>query len=262
MTGPVVQEVKFSRPDGDVYYRRAGSGEPVVFLHAAPQAGWSFDPVLPLFSQKFTCYVIDLPGFDHSDTPPRKYTIDDFTDAVADMMDHAGLTQAHIVGSHTGAVVGMNLAARIPDRVRKLVVEDSPGWNLDEGKTIFEKFFRPGYDENDLPRPTPLEAALARNPNLDREKHRRQNEVVAADPAWIRVCHQANTSFDVQAIMGRVKVPTLVIFEENDPLRRREQRFVEEIEGARLVVIPGDNDEAHYHKPQEFAREVIPFLEG
>jgi pimeloyl-ACP methyl ester carboxylesterase len=205
---------------------------------------------------------MDFPGFDHSETPARKYTIDDFTDAALDLMDDAGLEKAHVVGSHTGAVVGMNLAARAPERVGKLVVEDSPGWNLDEGRTIFEKFFKPTYGEDGLPQPTPLEAALARNPDLDREKHERQNQVVAANPAWIRGCHEANTSFDVQALMRRVRIPTLVIFEEGDPLRRREQRFVDEIKGARLVVIPGANDEAHYHRPEEFVREVIPFLEG
>lgn len=254
-------ECRFRRPDGSVYYRTAGVGPPVLFLHAAPQAGWSFDPVLSAFARRYSCFVIDFPGFDHSDTPPRKYTIDDFTDTVRDLMDDADINKAHIIGSHTGAVVGMNLAARYPERVHKLVVEDSPGWNLQEGKTIFEKFFKPGYDANGLPQPVPLERALSRNPDIDREKHERQNEVVSANPAWVRVCHEANTSFDVQAIMPRVQAPTLVVFEEGDPLRRREQRFVEEIPNARLVVIPGANDEAHYHKPEEFAREVMNFLD-
>lgn len=262
MTGLKVERHRFERPDGSVFYRRAGHGTPVVFLHAAPQAGWSFDTVLPAFARDFFCFVIDLPGFDHSDTPPRSYTIDDFTDSVLDLMDHAGINKTHIIGSHTGAVVGMNLAAREPDRVDKLVVEDSPGWNRQEGMIIFEKFFKPGYDENGLPQPVPLEQALRRNPEIDREKHERQNQIIAANPAWIRVCHEANTSFDVQAIMPKVKAPTLVIFEEADPLRRREQRFVEEIPDARLVVIPGANDEAHYHKPEEFTREVLAFFEN
>lgn len=254
-------EHRFGRPDGDVYYRQVGQGDPIVLLHAAPQAGWSFDPILPDLAARYTCYVPDLPGFDHSATPSRKYTIDDFTDAVRDLMDHAGLTKTHVIGSHTGAVVGMNLAAREPGRVARLVVEDSPGWNLEEGRVIYERFFRPTYGEDGLPKPSSLEDALKRNPGIDREKHERTSAVVRGNPAWIGVCHQANTSFDVQAAMRRITAPTLVVFEEGDPLRRREQRFVEEIPNSRLVVIPGANDEAHYHRPEEFFRVVSAFLD-
>lgn len=255
-------EHALDRRDGRLYYRRVGQGPPLVLLHAAPQAGWSWDKVLPALAVHFTCYVPDLPGFDHSDQPPRSYGIDDFTDAVLELLDGAGLARAHFVGSHTGAVVSLNLAARRPERVDRLVLEDSPGWTADEGRIIFERFFAPRFAEDGLPRLVSYEEAARDHPELDRDKHERCLAILRRSRAWVRVCQEANTGFDVQRIMGAVRAPTLVVFAAEDPLRRREQRFLDEIRGARLWVPDGSRSEAHWDTPDAFAREVSAFLRG
>lgn len=56
-----------SRKDGRVYYDKRGSGKPLIFLHAVGLSGWSWRRVIDSFAEHFTCYNIDLPGYDHSD---------------------------------------------------------------------------------------------------------------------------------------------------------------------------------------------------
>lgn len=251
-----------NRKDGCVYYFKEGRGDPVVFLHPCPAGAWVFDKVLPDFADSFTCYGVDMPGFSHSDLPQHRYTLDDYTDAIVDVMEDAGLSRAHFVGSRTGAVVSMNMAAKHPERVNRLVIEGSPGWNLREGEIILEKIFKPDYDENGLPRVHSYEEAVQQNPKLNHERHERIQEAIRQRPLWYRWCHEMHTGTDIAALMPQIKAPTLVIFKEGDPLRRREQRFLDEIKGSRLLVFPGPNGGAYEDAPEDFSRDVIAFLTG
>lgn len=247
------------RTHGRVYYKKLGEGEPVIFLHACPVGAWSFDNVLPAFARYFTCYAVDLPGFDHSDLPPHKYSIPDFTEAIVDVMRDTRIERAHFVGSHTGAILSLNMAATHPERVSRIVVEDSPGWDLREGSIVYERFFRPQYDMDGLPRILSYEEAITRNPGLKRERHERMNAYLREHRDWFHICHQAHTGFDIANIMPHIQAPTLVIFAENNAMRRTEQRFVELITGSTLRILPGYS-EAHEDSPDAFVSEVLDFL--
>ena len=201
-----------------------------------------------------------MPGFDHSDHSDHAYTLDEYTNRIVDVMRDAGLDRAHFVGSRTGAVVSMSMAANHPERLDRLVLQGSPGWNLREGAIILEKVFRPQYDENGLPRPTPYEEAAQRNPNLDPERHERINEAIRRRPWWYKMCHEMHTGTDIAALMPHVRAPTLVMFKESDPLRRREERFLQEIKNSRLVIVPGPNGEAAEDSPEVYISEVMSFL--
>lgn len=129
-----------ARSDGRVYYEVTGSGAPLVLLHSCPKGGWSFERVLPALARSFTCYVADLPGFDRSEVPQRRYTLGDYTDAVVDVMRDAGLESADFAGTRMGAILSMCMAVYHPERVRRLVLEDCPGWTRAEGLNVTRRF--------------------------------------------------------------------------------------------------------------------------
>jgi pimeloyl-ACP methyl ester carboxylesterase len=246
--------------DGRVYYKVLGSGYPTVMLHACPAGAWSFDGILPEFAKDFTCYAVDMPGFDHSDLPDHPFTLDNFTNAIIDVMKDAGIERANFVGVRTGAIVSMNMAAKHPERVNKLAIEGSPGWNRREGKIIFEKIFYPDYDEIGNPRVHPYEEAVKNNPNLNRERHERIQDSIRRRPEWYRWCHDMHTGTDIAALMPMIQAPALVMFKEGDPLRRREQRFLESIKGSRLHIFPGPNGSSHEDNREEYIQVVKSFL--
>ena len=53
---------------------------------------------------------------------PGADTIDGLADHVVSLLDHQGVGRAFFVGLSLGGMVGMNLAARYPDRVDRLVL--------------------------------------------------------------------------------------------------------------------------------------------
>jgi len=255
-----------SRPDGKVYYYKVGQGDPLIMLHNVGRSGWIWRNVIGHLAPHFTCYNIDMPGFDHSDVPPQKYSVGDYTKAVLDVMDSAGIEQTDILGDHTGALLGLDMAAHYPERVKRLATDGLPYWNKERGQVLWEKFFLPQFTDTtsyDIP-VAPLvswEEAVAKNPNLDREAFDKDEAIKRKSRRWIRLSYESLSGFDSEAIGPKVKVPTLLIYGEGDPLLRGGQRAHEAIENSVLKVYHGTSAEAHEAKPEESAKDVVDFLQ-
>ena len=78
-----------SRKDGRVYYVQVGQGEPLLLLHPVGRSGWSWRRIIDRFAEHFTCYNVDLPGYDHSDIPPRQYSVEDYVQAIMDYVQES-----------------------------------------------------------------------------------------------------------------------------------------------------------------------------
>ena len=76
-------------------------------MYAVGLSGWSWEKVIDQFARQFTYYNIDMPGHERSDIPARKYSMDDYTDAIVDVMDAIGLERTHIVADNTGTMIAL-----------------------------------------------------------------------------------------------------------------------------------------------------------
>ena len=106
----------------DVRYLRAGSGTPVVFVHALRTQPEMF---LQVIEQLNTTHVeviaIDLPGHGESAAPPVEYTAGYLTDAAEGPLAHLDLHQAALAGEPIGASISLILAARGNPRIAHVV---------------------------------------------------------------------------------------------------------------------------------------------
>ena len=117
---PVIVPVDGAR----IAYDDFGSGEPVVFLHAFPLNRTMWAPQTSALAAEWRCLTIDTRGFGES-TPLAPFGVDRYADDVVAVMDHAGVSQATIVGLSMGGYVAFALWRRAPDRVRALVLADT-----------------------------------------------------------------------------------------------------------------------------------------
>ena len=103
-------------------------GKPtMVLLHGMGRenSGATWDPVLPLLGDAWRLVVPDLRG--HGASPwPGTYTLAEFGDDVAELLDRLEARDATVVGHSLGALVALVLAQRRPDLVSALVMEDAP----------------------------------------------------------------------------------------------------------------------------------------
>ena len=107
-----------------VHYRRGGSGPAAVLLHASPLSSESLLPLARSLAPHFTVVALDTPGYGLSDAlPPAEPCIADYADALVETLAALDLDRCVVYGFHTGAVVGLDLAARYPGRVAAAVLE-------------------------------------------------------------------------------------------------------------------------------------------
>ena len=113
-------------PGGQIHYRTAGSGRPVLLLHQTPRSSDEYRDVIPLLARDFRAIAMDTIGYGDSYRPAWTCGIEDYAAGARDLLDALGVARAAVVGHHTGAVIAMELAAAWPERVERLVLSASP----------------------------------------------------------------------------------------------------------------------------------------
>lgn len=127
-------------PYGQIHLRIAGTGKPLLLLHQSPLSGDQFRAVLPLLAAAGFCAVaMDTPGFGQSALPAEPIAIPGYADAVPAVLSALGWDRAHIVGHHTGASIAINLAARYPALIDRLVL-NGVALLSDEDRAHFAQF--------------------------------------------------------------------------------------------------------------------------
>jgi pimeloyl-ACP methyl ester carboxylesterase len=126
-----VRALDFSLPSGRIHAERRGpAGAPLVIGVPGITANLrSFDALAPVLARAgMQVVVLDLRGRGHSETtPPGTYGWPAHARDVAAVADALGVQRFDVVGHSMGGFVGMQLAADMPDRVRRLVTVDALG---------------------------------------------------------------------------------------------------------------------------------------
>jgi pimeloyl-ACP methyl ester carboxylesterase len=111
-----------------VSYDKYGSGPPLVLVHGGfsdHKTNWEF--VKPLFQKQFTVYAIARRGRGETDATEGHSLEDESMDVVA-LIESVG-EPVFLLGHSYGAQAALAAAAKVPDRVRKLVLYEAP-WPL------------------------------------------------------------------------------------------------------------------------------------
>jgi pimeloyl-ACP methyl ester carboxylesterase len=111
----------------EISYDSYGVGDrPLVLVHGLLMNRRMFDQLAPEMAARGNrVLTIDLLGHGSSDAPTdlRAYSMSAFADYVAALLDHLDLDQAVVGGTSLGANVGLEFAARHPERARGLFIE-------------------------------------------------------------------------------------------------------------------------------------------
>src|SRR5262245_59060657 len=100
-----------------------GAGEALLCLH-----GWGANlrywrKLWPSVVPRFRCLAPDLPGFGRSGKPAdAPYTIEWYADWVLSLLEAKGVASATLLGHSMGGMISILLAARHPERVRRLIL--------------------------------------------------------------------------------------------------------------------------------------------
>ncbi len=105
------------------YLDAGGPGQPLVALHSHWLEGTTYVPLAAALAPEWRVIALDQRGHGYSDHAPT-YTREDYIGDLAALFSHLGLNDAVLLGNSLGGVNAYQFAARYPDRVRALILED------------------------------------------------------------------------------------------------------------------------------------------
>ena len=109
-----------SRPR--LFFTDRGNGEPVLLITGWTVSSAVFDPVADLYLSRVRIIAYDHRGAGRSAPWPAPVSIAMLAADAARVLDDRGLQDAHVVGLSMGAAVALELAIRMPQRVKSLVL--------------------------------------------------------------------------------------------------------------------------------------------
>jgi len=102
------------------------NGPPLVLLHGG-SGRWQFwDPVVKPLEARSHLYTPDLRGHGGSSWTPGNYRLVDYASDIEAFLDHVVREPAALIGHSLGGEIALIVAARTPEQVRAVIVEDAP----------------------------------------------------------------------------------------------------------------------------------------
>ena len=251
--------------DGPLAWRERGRGDPVLFLHGLGGSRTSWEPQLEDLSDTFRCIAWDMPGYGAS-TPVEPLTLAAVADAVARLLDAAGVERAHLVGESFGGMHALHAALRYPDRVGRLVLANtSPAFGLDGTDPDVWRAARLAPIDAGL---TPADIAAdvltaVAGPGLSVEVLAMRVAGFARIPApGLRAAIECLPSHDLCDRLADITAPALVIAGalDTETPRSYSQALADGLADAELVVLDGVGHLAVSEAPTIVNRLVRGFL--
>ncbi|WP_308198351.1 alpha/beta fold hydrolase [Actinomadura terrae] len=132
-----------------LYYEVRGTGPALLVISTGNGDAAPFGPMADLLAERCTVITYDRRGFSrspqHEIVPDDRRVEVDAEDARA-LIDHLVGGPAHVLGTCSGAIAGLVLLARYPDRVRTLVSHEPPLTSLLPDADELADFYDELYD--------------------------------------------------------------------------------------------------------------------
>ena len=253
-----------------LYYEVAGTGHPLLLIHAGVADSRMWDDQFQTFALRYQVIRYDLRGFGKSAVPAGKFANQEDVTALFEFL---GIKHAHVIGISFGGLIALDFTLAHPDKVTSLVLgapDVSGRESASEDILHFAEEEEALLERDDLDSAAELNVrtwvvGLRRTPDqvdpvvrqriYDMQYH--AFTVTIPDKAEeLSLEPPANTR------LGEIQIPTLLIVGEYDLPDKQEliKQLAVEIPQAQLIVIPDAAHIVNMEQPAEFNRLVLEFL--
>jgi 3-oxoadipate enol-lactonase len=241
------------------------AARPIVVLASSLGTTRSmWDPQLAALTERFRVVTFDHRGHGESDVPAAPYQIADLGRDVLALLDDIEIERFAFAGLSLGGMVGMWIAAEVPQRVERLALLCSSaslgpatawrdraalvrsGGMAAIADTVVGRWFTPSY--------------AAAHPGVV-ERH--LTMVLATPVEGYAGCCEAIAVMDLRDRLAQIEAPTLAIAAMQDPAipPPHSEAIIAAIAGARLELIDGAAHLASVEQPAAVTRLLIEHLE-
>lgn len=230
----------------DMYYAVFGKGPPVLLIHGGLGYADVWSSQVTALASDHTVIVADSRGHGRSTRDNRPLSYDLMAEDYVALLDTLKIDKAAIVGWSDGAIIGLDIAMKHPERISRLFSHaanftvDGEIPNFPDDAT-FQIYIARMHDAYLRVSPTPKEydAFVAQ-----------LTKMWDVEPNW------------TEAQLGKITVPVEVVLGEHDEAIKRDhtEHLAAAIPGAKLLILPGVSHFAVMQDPALYASAVRGFL--
>jgi pimeloyl-ACP methyl ester carboxylesterase len=229
-----------------IWYATYGRGAPVVLLHGGLANSDYWGLLARALQSRYRVIVIDSRGHGRSTNDGKPYGYDLMTDDVVAVLDHLKIRTAAIVGWSDGAILGLDMAIRHPERLTRLFAfaanSDPSGVADISASPVFDAY---------------IERASHEYEKLSQTPKGYKDFLAAITKMW-----ETQPDF-TPAQLGSIKAPTWIVDGDHDEAIKRDhtERLASLIPGAGLLIQPQVSHFSFIQDPAQFNADVLHFLE-
>ncbi len=211
--------------------------------------GWTYQtdtwqPLLRILSERgIDLEFLKIPGLTDGTNP--SWTLDDYVEWLKNKTE--GQEKVMLIGHSNGGRISLAFAAKYPQKVARLILEDSAGIPATGLRALKRDVFRVIAK---------VGGVLTKSETLRKILHKiaRESDYQKATPEMRQTMANLG-AVDFDSILQSVRAPTLIVWGEHDtttPLASGKIMH-EKIHGSRMVVIRGARHSPHITHTKEFA---------
>jgi pimeloyl-ACP methyl ester carboxylesterase len=233
--------------DIQLYYAIFGKGKPLILLHGGLGNMENFGNQVPAFANDFEVIAVDSRGHGRSTRSSRPFSYLLMASDVIALMDYLHIPKASILGWSDGAIIGLDIAIRHPERVDKLVA-------------LAANFSVSGLREEVRQNATfnhYLELAKQDYNRLSSTPEQYHEFLAAIRRMW-----RTQPNYSAQQLAS-IRSPTLVMDGEYDEVIKRShtEELSHLIPNSKLEILHDVSHFAIFQNPNEFNSKVLAFLD-
>jgi pimeloyl-ACP methyl ester carboxylesterase len=264
--------IKSSTGDIDLYYEETGQGFPLIWCHEFGGDYRSFETQVRYFSRRYRVVTWNYRGFPPSEVPkdPAAYSVEVLVEDLRGLMQHLGITRAHVGGVSIGGGITLNFGLRHPEMAASLVI-----CGAGSGSTGREDFLRNAEKNAAAYETEGLEAKVRNftsNPTRRgfRDKDPRgwaeflrnvlDHSPVGSALMTRGVMMKRKTVFELEPELKTLMVPSLIVVGDQDEPCIEPGIFLKRhIPHAGLVMMPMTGHAVNTEEPALFNQAVAEF---
>jgi 3-oxoadipate enol-lactonase len=248
-----------------IFYETQGEGPPILLVHGLGGTGNVWHAQRATLSRYFKVIVMDLPGSGRSDRSRRAYSLEQWADDIAGLIDHLQLDQAVVAGHSMGTAIVQKFAAKYPQKTKAILLAGALVELGAPGKEAFTKRAETVEREGMIAvADAVIGGALSAgtregNPALTglvREM------LLSNDPHCYAGHCRALVAGSAKADQPSIKCPTLLIVGDQDPVTplALQRQIAQAIPQAKIRIVPGTAHLTMLETPAAFNAAVLEFL--
>ncbi len=269
----------------NIHYVEAGEGQPLLLIPGAFSTYRHWNRVIPYLSKYYKLFCIDYLGAGDSDKPRSGfgYTIEEQADLIVKMIETLQILKVQILGVSYGGAIALNLAARYPEKVGKVISIEGNGISSNKHQKIS---YGPMEDLLRFPLIGEIPIGVIRSGLADKfvtksvmgkawedlnETERKQVRKIisqsnrtASRISWFHISRTLKTSRDFSEHAKTISIPILYLYGENSNyqgMAKANATFLKtHLSNVEIVSFPDGIHDLQLQKPKDVASLILEFL--